>query len=140
MSDYIVDASVACKWLWNEEFTEESDLLLKGGHHLFAPDLFVTELHSAILKRVRWNDLDPKDADGCRRQLRTLPIQYHKTPPLADAAYELTRRAGVSFYDGLYLALAVLNDMKVVTADRKFYNSLSKGPLRKYICWIGKVA
>lgn len=140
MSEYILDASVACQWLWTEPMTEAALHLVSKGHRFFAPDHFVTELHSAVLKRFRRNDLGLDDADECRRKIRNFPVLYHKSPPLADMAYELTSRTGVSFYDGLYLALAVLNDTPLVTADRRFYNSLTRGPLRKYIRWIGDVA
>jgi predicted nucleic acid-binding protein len=48
----------------------------------------------------------------------------------------IAERFGRSFYDSLYLALAKAEGYPFVTADKKLYNALKSGSLKKYILWV----
>ena len=49
------------------------------------------------------------------------------------AAQSLAFQYGCAFYDGLYLALAERLNLRLITADRKFYDLVSVHPL---VLWI----
>ena len=45
----VVDASVAVKWLVEEEGSASAERLLKGDHNLHAPRLMVSEIANALM-------------------------------------------------------------------------------------------
>ena len=49
----VVDASVAAKWLVDEEGSDAADTLLDGSFELFAPRLMASEVGSALRHKVR---------------------------------------------------------------------------------------
>jgi hypothetical protein len=51
-------------------------------------------------------------------------VQYHRSPPLNALAFVLAEEVGSSHHDGLFLALAVQLDGRVVTADRPSYGKM----------------
>jgi predicted nucleic acid-binding protein len=44
MSVYVVDASVAAKWFFDEPFSDEATRLLDASHTLHVPDFFLLEI------------------------------------------------------------------------------------------------
>jgi len=52
---YIVDASVALKWLVVEENAAQAVSLLQSGSDLFAPRLIIDEVANALWKNVVGN-------------------------------------------------------------------------------------
>ena len=62
MSRYVVDASVAVKWLVPEIHTQEAEQLLDPTHVLLAPDLLYAEVGNALWKRVRRRELRAEEA------------------------------------------------------------------------------
>jgi len=136
VSVYVVDASVAAKWLLDEELAEDARRLLRGGNRLYAPDFLLLEIDNLLCKRVRRGDLRPNDAQDARVLLRQLPIEYHAFAPLQNKAFEIAMGTRRSLYDCLYLALAVLLDGQMVTADRRFYDAMASGPLSEHVAWV----
>ena len=66
MTGYVVDASVAVKWLVAEHLSEESATLLDSDVTLLAPDLLFAEATSALAAKHRHGEMDPEqlaDAD-----------------------------------------------------------------------------
>lgn len=53
-----------------------------------------------------------------------------------DCAYRLAQETRRSLYDCLCLALAVLMEGEMVTADRKFYDALQNGPYAAHLLWV----
>ena len=54
----VVDASVAVKWLVEEEHSDAADRLLDGNHELFAPRLMASEVGNALWRKVRMGELE----------------------------------------------------------------------------------
>ena len=52
MSDFIVDASVAVKWLVAETDSMVADELSAGNHRLFAPRLILTEVANVLARKA----------------------------------------------------------------------------------------
>ena len=65
-----------------------------------------------------------------------MPIATYDTLSLLDSAYEIALGTRCSIYDCLYVALAVALGGRLVTADRRLYEAMEKGPLANHLHWI----
>jgi predicted nucleic acid-binding protein len=135
----VVDASVAVKWFLPEVASANARMLLALDYQLLAPDLLWAELGNVLWKRQRRGELEPRTATGLLRDFARLPIEFHAAERWVEAALDLAMRQGVTVYDGLYLALAVGTECRVVTADRRLYEACRSGPLAQAVSWVEEI-
>ena len=140
MSRFVVDASVAVKWYFPEKYTEEAERLLNPGNELFAPDLLLSEIGNILWKRVMASECSRNSALTILRELQSHSLQIWEAAILSDEAFDIACRTKRSFYDSLYVALAVKTDCKMVTADLKLYNALKGTSLKKYMLWVEDIS
>jgi len=133
---FIVDASVAAKWFIDEEYSEAALSVLKEKNRLHAPDFLLLEMGSIICKWLRRGAVSVEEGAELRDVLRRYPIQNHPFITFHDSAFAIASETGQSIYDCLYVALAALLDAKMVTADRRLYDSIRNGRFKKHIVWI----
>lgn len=133
---YVVDASVAIKWYLPEEHSIHAARLPLLGVSLHCPDLMFAETGNILWKYVQCSECSHNKAVSILKELKALSLKVWNTPLLAEKAFEIACRTKRTFYDSLYVALAVKNDCRMVTADLKLYNALKKTALRKHILWI----
>jgi len=136
VSRFVVDASVAVKWLVPEVHTEAARRTLSGEHELLAPDLIWAEVGSALWKRWRSGQIGSDTANILLSTFRRAPLQISESKALMGSAWEIAERYDRSFYDSLYLALAASVECPLVTADLKLYNRLKTGPFAQNLVWI----
>ena len=94
-----------------------------GSEICHAPHLIDAEVGNVLRRHVLREELSPSDAEVLL--LSGVPMVDHRhemTGALAREAWAL--RENVSFYDGLYVALATALDVPLVTADKR----LSEAP------------
>ena len=84
---------------------------------LWAPELIDAEVGSALRRVVRGGRKSTDRAGEALEELRRLPIHRISHERLAPFAWLL--RDNVSFYDGLYVALAQLLDEPLLTFDAR---------------------
>lgn len=137
---YVIDASVAVKWLLPEDYTQAAESLLAEGISLSAPDLLFSEVGNVMWKRVRGKEMTP-DA-GHEALSRLLEIDILVTPAglLLEKAFQLACAYQRTVHDSLYVTLAVEENATLVTADKRFYNATRRTPLAESVAWIGSVA
>lgn len=123
MSALVIDASIAVKWLVEEEGTAEA-LALRGRARLIAPDLLVAECANILWKKVRRRELTRDEALLAGRLLQGADIELVPMRPLLAAALRLALELDHPAYDCAYLALAVERDCRFVTADRGLLRKL----------------
>lgn len=82
-----------------------------------APHLVDAEVGEALRGLVRRGLLRHDDAERSLAAAFDLVIERYAHGPLSRRAWEL--RGGVSFYDGLYVALAEAAGLALTTADRR---------------------
>ncbi|MBU1024099.1 type II toxin-antitoxin system VapC family toxin [bacterium] len=136
MSTLIVDASVAAKWFFEEVHTEKALNILDEKYTLYAPDYFMLEITNLLCKRIRRKEITKKESDSIRNALSKMPVVFHEFEPLIDSAYEIAHFTGSSLYDCIYLALAILLEGQLVTADLRLSKNVAKSPFCKYLIWI----
>ena len=136
MNRYVVDASVSAKWFTDETHADAARSMLADDRQLHAPDLLLLEMDSVVCKWIRRGLVSVGEGHDVRAALRRCPVRLHPFLSLLDSAYVLAHETGRSIYDCLYVALAVLLDARVVTADRRLYDGLAGGPVAKHVSWI----
>ena len=139
MTRVVVDASVAVKWFLPEVSSANARMLLDLDYQLLAPELLWAELGNVLWKRQRRGELEPRTAMRLLRDFSRLPIEFHAAERWAEAALDLAMRHGVAVYDGLYLALAVGTECRVVTADRRLYEACQSGPFAQAVSWVEEI-
>lgn len=122
----VVDASVALKWVLNEEGSEQAAALLDG-RRLHAPALLRIEAANALWVVTRRGGLTQDDAADALALIRRAPFA-----PLPDTldpvprAFDLAQLLDHPVYDCVYLALALALECPVVTADSRFVHTAAK--------------
>ncbi len=126
MSVFVVDCSVAVKWYVPESHAESAARLLDERFELHAPDLLFPEFGNSLLKKQRRGELTGEDVGAILKALWTVPLEIHSSQWLLEGAIELATRTGRTVYDTLYVALGLLLDCPVVTADEQLVRALTK--------------
>jgi predicted nucleic acid-binding protein len=139
---YVVDASVAVKWVLNEEFSELARALLQDSRRslrpLFAPPHMASEVSNAIYKHlVLYGDITQEEADGALTGFVSWPpVQFLAPPGLYQGAFVFARANGLpNLYDSLYVILAQLLDAEFWTDDRQLIRRV--GSAAPWIRWLG---
>ncbi len=123
MNTLVIDASIAIKWVIEEEGTPQALTLLREAK-LLAPELLVAECANILWKKARRNELSREEALLAARLLQTAAIELVPTRFLLAAATRIAIELDHPAYDCLYLALAIENDCRFVTADERFLRKL----------------
>jgi len=115
VTTFVIDASVAIKWVIEEPGTKKA--LSLRHHRLLAPDLLVPECANILWKKVRRKELSSNEAGLAARLLARADIELEPTRPLFERAVELAIALDHPAYDCTYLALAEVHGCDFVTAD-----------------------
>ena len=130
---FVVDASVALKWVRREEGSSEA--LALAAEDLIAPELFPTECANGLWKAWRRKELSEDEA---RRKLVDLVagrVVIRGVSP--DEALRLGAALDHSVYDCAYLALAMAEDAPVVTSDDRFARKVEASGLSRHLRRLG---
>ena len=136
MTGYVLDASVAIKWFIPEIHSDMARYVSRLQARLHVPSFIRLEMGSVLAKKIRREELARDEGDVILKEFSQLPLQYHPDERLFHAGYALALVTHQSLYDCLYLALAETIDGALITADRKFFQTLSNGPYGPRIIWI----
>ena len=124
----VVDASVALKWVLQEEYTEEALALRSrwedNAELIIAPPIFRSEVSNVLHRRARREEFTHVDA---RDLLDALLPAVATTEPGGLYGRALTMAGELmlrSTYDVLYLALAESEGCEFWTADLRFVRSV----------------
>lgn len=123
MSDYVVDASAAVDALGGKDAAGIALRSRINRATCHAPHLIDAEVGQALRRGVRRGEVKEETARTALRALANLVEHRYPHPGrMSTLAWEL--RDVVSFYDGLYVALATMLDLPLLTSDIK----LTKAP------------
>jgi predicted nucleic acid-binding protein len=127
----VVDASVAVKFLVREADTDQARRFLSIPEPLIAPDWLLAEAANTFWKKVKRSELLIVHAE---RHLDDLPEFFetlYPTSELVREALRLSFRLRHAVYDCLYLALAIREECRLVTADVEFATAIARAGLQE---------
>ena len=126
MNTLVIDASIAVKWVVEEDGTPEAVILRQKARSI-APELLVAECANILWKKVQRGELLKQEALLAARLLQGAEIELLPTRPLFEAATRMSIEIDHPAYDCLYLALAIEKKCQFVTADERFLRKLQQG-------------
>lgn len=143
MRTFVVDASVAAKWMLpgkGELLRAEAFRLLDaygaGEVGLLVPDIFWAECGNLVSKAVRQRRFSRADAELAMLSMVHRAIPTISSAKLLSEALAIAFTFGRSVYDSLYVALAVQAEKQLITADERLANALAAHlPVK----WLGAV-
>lgn len=143
MSIMVVDASVAAKWFLpkqGEPLTDEALELFRrhvSGEILFiVPDLFWAELANIFWKAVRLGRCSKAFSETALASLQQLKLTTVPSLILLQSAFGIATAFNRTVYDSLYVALASLLKIHLVTADERLANALAA---TSHVKWLGSI-
>jgi|SRR5829696_7874143 len=118
----VVDASVIVELLRPSDPTRLIDARLADEEHvLWAPHLIDAEVGHALRRVVRLGLMDAEVAAKALWEINRLPIERVEHENLVGVAWDL--RDNFTFYDGLYVALALMLGETLLTYDARLARS-----------------
>ena len=129
----VIDASVACKWFFEENLSPEARVLAESEATFSAPDMILVECANAAWRRVRGKTVPEAQAKAF---LRALPQWFESlvpSGPLNLAAFEMACALDHPVYDCQYLALAADRETRLITADLAFVDRVGRSPWKDRI-------
>jgi predicted nucleic acid-binding protein len=119
----VIDASIAVKWVVEEDGTPQA-LALRQRAKLIAPELLIAECANILWKKVKREELAKKEALLAAGLLQAAEFELLPTRNLFESALRMSMEIDHPAYDCVYLALAVDNKCQFVTADERFVRKL----------------
>ena len=120
---YVVDASVALKWYFEEDDRPRALALFSEAARdrcvLYAPAFLVIEVANAVWKRHQRGEISLEAGLEIVAANAAIKLEWVEDAELVPRAAELAMTFGCTVYDALYLAVAEAYEAVVVTADRR---------------------
>jgi predicted nucleic acid-binding protein len=127
----VVDASAAIKWVVEEEFSEQAEVLLDDAatSAIVGPPALITEVANALFQRTRRRDPDTRltvaEAQLALDRFLGLGIQLLSSDALYQEAFAFGRQHGLpDLCDTLYVVLAQRVGAELWTDDRKLLDAV----------------
>jgi predicted nucleic acid-binding protein len=115
----VVDASIAIKWLLEEDDTDKA-IAFADGNALIAPDFLLLECANVLTMKVRRGLLHSHAARELFATLLSGKTEFLSSRDFVDDAQVLALQLKQSSYDCLYLAIAIAGAHILHTADERF--------------------
>lgn len=123
---FVVDASVAVKWLLVEDHSGAARQLATTGVELHAPRLLASEVANAVWVRSRRGEIERSRTGALVATISDMPLQWHQDETVCADATRLAVAYDRPVYDCMYLALAQRIGARLITADQRFANALAQ--------------
>lgn len=118
MNWVVVDASVAIKWVFSEELSQQA-LAIRDRYRLVAPDLIVAEWSNILWKKVRRGEFNSEEASLAAAALHYAGLDLVASAGLSAGALRLAIELDHPAYDCFYLELCRARGASMVTADTR---------------------
>ena len=106
---FVVDCSVAARWLLPDEATPYTNAVfdLLNKQDAVVPALFLSEFANVFLKLSRQRKLSREIASGAVKRFAALGLEIDHNTPEPERLFTLAEHYGLSAYDATYLELAL---------------------------------
>ena len=137
----VIDANVLIKLYVPEVFSQRADSLFRDAENrridLIAPDLIYPEAGNILWKKQRLKELSRPDVEEITGAILSLPFVVEPVKLLLPLAVDIAIGYNITVYDAAYVALATVYKTRLVTADKKLVDNLSKTILTNNVRWLG---
>jgi predicted nucleic acid-binding protein len=130
MTNFVIDASVAVKWFFQEAGSKEALELRDANAQLAAPDIVIVEIAHVVWKKWRRKQVSETDALALIRSARLVFAELVSTVTLIEEASKLSVALSHPIYDCLYLALAQQERVPIATADENMIAAARKAKIK----------
>jgi predicted nucleic acid-binding protein len=122
MNSFVLDCLATLPWIFGDEATAESDLLLDdltAGATAWVPSLWHLELANMLLGACRRKRIDQAGVEAFLAQLGTYDIRVDAETVSRGwtKTLDLAMQHGLSSYDAAYLELALRRGLSLATTD-----------------------
>lgn len=121
----VIDASVAVKWVISEDGGDDA-VRLRSAFTFVAPELLLPECANILWKKVQRKELEPNEAALAIALIERSGISFLTTQGLGETATRLAIELGHPAYDCVYLALALRQKLRFVTADKRLLATVAQ--------------
>jgi predicted nucleic acid-binding protein len=126
---YVVDASVAVKWLIYEESSDRAVAFARSKNHFISPRMIMAEVANALARKAIQGVISSEEA---KRQFSRLPYFFDEIVSVDDLLANALHNACQfrhPVYDLVYVEAARRRGIQLVTADQRLSSKLSKSDL-----------
>jgi len=127
----VVDASIAIKWVVQEDDTTQALRLLRR-NRLVAPELMLAECANILWKKVQRRNMTADAGAVAARLLERSEIELVPMRALVEAATRLAVELNHPAYDCTYLVLAEANRCRFATADDRLVRKLHQAEPERF--------
>ena len=118
---FVLDASLALAWHFEDEASEYADRVLNrlGEDPAVVPSLWALEIANALVVAERRGRLSPAGVARAAELFLEVPISIHEVAPQSAVGrvLALARTHGMTTYDAAYLELAMREGLPLATED-----------------------
>lgn len=118
---FVLDASLALAWHFEDEVSEYADLVLDrlGEDPAVVPSLWALEIANALVIAERRGRLSPAEVARVAGLFLEVPISIHEVTlqSALGPVLDLAREHGLTAYDAAYLELAMREGLVLATED-----------------------
>ena len=137
----VIDASVLIKFYVPEILSDKAEELLnrvaQGDVMLLAPDLIYPEVGNILWKKQQMKELTRPEVEEITDAIVSLPLNIEASKLLLPLAIDIGIAYRITVYDAIYISMARVYEIKMMTADRKLADAMTKTDLKEYVAWLG---
>src|SRR5207244_2473702 len=129
---FVLDASTALSWCFEDEATPETDAILDRltEDPAVVPAVWELEITNVLLVGERRGRLTESQTTRFVRLLASLPINVEPASPDMTTVLAVGRQHGLSAYDASYLVLAERDGHPIATLDKRLRGAAKAAGVR----------
>jgi predicted nucleic acid-binding protein len=125
----VIDTSALVKYVLPEEDSSAAEKLVASHHagmvNLIAPEYILVESANVLWKHLQRHNVRPEEAVTSFRALTDLGMRLVPNGDLLEDALILAADNGITVYDALFCALAVRENVPLITSDNALVRRLT---------------